>query len=156
DAAQRHRWTEGLVRGTTIGAFALTEPEAGSDLRALRTTGTRRGGSWVLEGTKAYVTNGPAADLLLVWARTGEGNDAMRGFLVERGRPGVEVIPIRDTAAMRGAALGRIVLEGARLPHEAVLPHAFGLADINACLDYNRLTVAYGVMGAARACLELA
>lgn len=154
DAAQRGEWLEQLVEGERIASFALTEPEAGSDLRAVSTTAVRRGGDWSISGRKGWVTNAPIADVLLVWARTSERNDAIRGFLIERGARGLETPPITGAASMRGALVGQVILDDVRVPSGALLPHAWGLADINACLDYNRLTVAFGVMGAARFCLE--
>lgn len=156
DAAQQQRWVEPLLRGDSVASFALTEPQAGSDLRALSTRAARDGRDWVLSGHKGWVTNAPAADVLLIWARTGERNDMIRGFLVERDTPGLRVEPIRHVAALRAATVGRATLDGVRVPERALLPHAWGLSDVNACLDYNRMTVASGVMGAARFCLEAA
>jgi glutaryl-CoA dehydrogenase len=112
------------------------------------------GSDWVLR--KSWVTSAPVADVLLVWARTGERHDAIRGFLVERGAPGLETPPRVHRAAVRGVAVGEVVLDGVRVPSGALVPHAWGLPDINACLDYNRMTVAFGVTGAARFCLEAA
>ena len=154
--AQRARWLEPLRLGRSIASFALTEPQAGSDVRALATRATRRGDRWILRGRKGWITSAPQADVLLVWARTGERNEAIRGFLVERGAAGLEVEAIGSAAAMRAAPVGRIVLDDVSVADEAVLPHAWGLTDINACLDYNRLTVIFGVTGAARYCLEAA
>jgi glutaryl-CoA dehydrogenase len=156
DDAQQRRWLAPLAKGEAVAAFALTEPDAGSDLRSLSASASRRGGDWVLSGHKSWVTNGPAADLLLVWARTSERADAIRGFLVERQSQGLTIEPIPHALGMRAATLGRMTLDGVRVPLGAVLPHAWGLADVNACLDYNRLTVAFGVMGAARFCLDAA
>lgn len=156
DDAQRERWLRPLIHGDAIAAFALTEPHAGSDVRALSTKATRVDGGWMISGSKGWITNAPHADLLLVWARTGERNDAIRGFLVERGTPGLDIAPIADAVSMRVAPVGRVTLDGVHVPNSALLPHAWGLSDINACLDYNRLTVLFGVMGAARFCLEWA
>ncbi|HEY8141430.1 MAG TPA: acyl-CoA dehydrogenase family protein [Kofleriaceae bacterium] len=153
---QRARWLEPLCRGEAIAAFALTEPDAGSDIRALSTRARRRGDDWIITGKKGWITSAPHADLILVWARTGERNEAIRGFLVERGTPGLEVETISSATAMRAAPVGRISLDQVAVPSRRMLPHAWGLTDINACLDYNRLTVIFGVMGAARFCLEAA
>lgn len=153
---QRARWLAPLCDGEALSAFALTEAAAGSDIRALATRATRSGGDWVLSGAKRWVTNAPRADVVLVWARTSERHDAIRGFLVDRGTPGLEVEPIASACAMRVAPVGRVRLDRVRVPEAALLPHAWGLVDINACLDYNRLTVLFGVMGGARRCLDLA
>jgi glutaryl-CoA dehydrogenase len=156
DDEQRARWLAPLTAGERIASFALTEPEAGSDVRAVATRATRRDGGWVLRGQKGWITNAQVADVLLVWARTGEGNDAIRGFLVERGAPGLDIQPLHHAVGMRAAGLGRVTLDGVRVAGDSLLPHAWGLTDVNACLDYNRLTVVFGVMGAARFCLEAA
>jgi glutaryl-CoA dehydrogenase len=154
--AQQARWLEPLVQGEIVSAFALTEPNAGSDIRAVATKATRRGDDWLLSGDKSWITNGPRADVILIWARTGERNDAIRGFLVEKDAPGLHVETISSAYAMRVAPVGRVHLDGVRVPHRAMLPHAWGLTDINACLDYNRMTVLFGVMGGARRCLQIA
>lgn len=153
---QRERWLPQLMSGRTISSFALTEPDAGSDVRAVATEAKRDGKDWVISGRKGWITNAPRADVLLIWARTGERNDAMRGFLVEKNTPGLDIETITGAAAMRASPVGRITLNGVRVPDSALLPHAWGLVDINACLDYNRMTVIFGVMGAARYCLDAA
>jgi glutaryl-CoA dehydrogenase len=154
--AQRQRWLEPLIYGEIVSAFALTEPNAGSDIRAIATKATRQGDDWLLSGHKSWITNGPRADLILIWARTGERNEAIRGFLVEKETPGLHIEPIASAGAMRVAPVGRVTMDQVRVPHSAMLPHAWGLTDINACLDYNRVTVLSGVMGGARRCLEIA
>jgi len=155
-SSQQARWLEPLVQGEAVAAFALTEPHAGSDIRAVSTKATRQGDEWLLTGAKSWITNGTRADVILIWARTGERNDAIRGFLVEKGTPGLNVETITTASAMRVAPVGRVYLDRVRVPHSAMLPHAWGLTDINACLDYNRMTVLSGVIGGARRCLEIA
>jgi glutaryl-CoA dehydrogenase len=156
DDAQRARWIDPLVRGEAVASFALTERDAGSDLRALSTRAVRRGPDWILTGRKTWVTNATIADVLLVWARTGERNEAIRGFLVERGAVGLDTPERRGRTSLRAGSIGEIVLDRTCVPADAVIPHAWGLQDMNACLDYNRMTVGFGVMGAARFCLETA
>jgi glutaryl-CoA dehydrogenase len=153
---QRERWLTPLIRGDIVSAFALTEPNAGSDIRGISTKATRSGDFWYLSGSKSWITNGPHANVILIWARTGERNNAIRGFLVEKGTPGLNVETITTASSMRIAPVGSVNLDQVRVPHSALLPHAWGLTDINACLDYNRLTVLFGVMGGARRCLDIA
>ncbi|MCJ7701625.1 MAG: acyl-CoA dehydrogenase family protein [Anaerolineales bacterium] len=153
---QRDRWLDPLVRGNIVSAFALTEPTAGSDIRGISTKATRSGDVWHLSGSKSWITNGPRADVIMIWARTGERNNAIRGFLVEKGTPGLKIETINTASSMRIAPVGRVNLDQVPVPHSAMLPHAWGLTDINACLDYNRLTVLFGVMGGARRCLDIA
>jgi glutaryl-CoA dehydrogenase len=153
---QKERWLDPLISGNIVSAFALTEPNAGSDIRGISTKATRSGGDWYLSGSKSWITNGPRADVIMIWARTGERNNAIRGFLVEKGTPGLNIETISTASAMRIGLVGRVNLDQVRVPHSALLPHAWGLTDINACLDYNRLTVLFGVMGGARRCLDIA
>jgi glutaryl-CoA dehydrogenase len=152
---QRERWLGPLVSGEIVSAFALTEPNAGSDIRGIATKARRKGDVWYLSGSKSWITNGPRADVIMIWARTGERNNAIRGFLVEKGTPGLNIEPITTASSMRIALVGRVNLDQVRVPHSAMLPHAWGLTDINACLDYNRMTVLFGVMGGARRCLDI-
>jgi glutaryl-CoA dehydrogenase len=153
---QRDRWLDPLIMGNIVSAFALTEPGAGSDIRGISTKAVRHGDIWHLSGSKSWITNGPRADVIIIWARTGERNNAIRGFLVEKGTSGLDIETISTAHSMRIAPVGRVNLDQVRVPHSALLPHAWGLTDINACLDYNRLTVLFGVMGAARRCLDVA
>jgi alkylation response protein AidB-like acyl-CoA dehydrogenase len=153
---QRERWLDPLISGNIVSSFALTEPNAGSDIRAVSTKASRSGDDWLLSGSKSWITNGPRADVILIWARTSERNNAIRGFLVEKGTPGLNVETITTASSMRIAPVGRVNLEQVRVAHSALLPHAWGLTDINACLDYNRLTVLFGVIGGARRCLDIA
>ena len=95
-------------------------------------------------GRKSWVTNGPAADLLLIWARTGERTDAIRGFLVERDARGLSVERIERTLGMRAAPLGRVALDRVRVPADALLPHAWGLTDINDDEDADEVSVKNG------------
>jgi glutaryl-CoA dehydrogenase len=153
---QRERWLDPLVKGNIVSAFALTEPNAGSDIRGISTKATRSGDSWYISGSKSWITNGPRADVILIWARTSERNNAIRGFLVEKGTPGLNIEPISTASSMRIAPVGCVNLDRVCVPHSSMLPHAWGLTDINACLDYNRMTVLFGVMGGARRCLDIA
>ncbi len=153
---QRERWIDPLIRGNIVSAFALTEPNAGSDIRGISTKATRSSDAWYISGSKSWITNGPRADVIMIWARTGERNNAIRGFLVEKGTPAPNIETVPTASSMRIAPVGRVNLDQVRVPHSALLPHAWGLTDINACLDCNRLTVIFGVMGGARRCLDIA
>jgi L-prolyl-PCP dehydrogenase len=115
---QRRRWLLPLVSGDAIAAHAITEPEAGSDIFAMRTRAVRRGDDYVLDGSKCFVTNAPVADLLLVHAVTdpGLGFFGLSAFLVERDRPGVAVSPAHDKIGLRTSPLGDIFLENVVVP----------------------------------------
>ncbi|MBL0276435.1 MAG: acyl-CoA dehydrogenase family protein [Anaeromyxobacter sp.] len=157
--AQRDRWLPALARGEAIGCFGLTEPDAGSDPGALRTRARRDGGDFVLDGTKAWITNGSLADVALIWAKVG-GDDprSIRGFLVERDAPGFSARDVPRKLALRASVTSELSLDGVRVPADAVLPGTggLGLKGPLACLNKARFGIAWGVIGAAQACFEAA
>lgn len=120
---QRRRHLPGLCDGSLVGAHAATEPEAGSDTFSMRTRARRDGGDYVLDGAKTFVTNGPVADVFLVFAATGEraGFAALSAFLVERGTPGLSASPPMGTMGLRTAPVGEVVLTDCRVPATARL-----------------------------------
>jgi len=150
---QRERWLPEMAAGRAIGCFGLTEPNAGSDPAAMHTHARRAGGDWVLSGTKMWITNGSLADIAVVWAQTDEG---IRGFLVERGTPGFSSRDIEGKLSLRASVTSELVLDGVRVPEASKLPEARGLSSPLACLDEARFGIAWGVLGAARACFEAA
>jgi glutaryl-CoA dehydrogenase len=157
--AQKARFLPAMARGEAIGCFGLTEPDAGSDPAALRTRARRDGGDWVLSGSKAWITNGTVADVAVIWAKV-DGGDAgsIRGFLVERGAPGLEAREIRGKLALRASVTADLHLDGVRVPSENVLPgtEGMGLRAPLACLTRARFGIAWGAVGAAVACFESA
>jgi glutaryl-CoA dehydrogenase len=150
---QKRKWLPEMAAGRAIGCFGLTEPGHGSDPGGMETRARRDGRDWVLDGRKLWITNAQAADLAIVWARTDAG---VAGFIVERGRGGFAAENIPHKLSMRASVTGGLVLEGVRVPEENRLPEAAGLKAPLACLDNARFGVAWGVLGAARACLEIA
>jgi glutaryl-CoA dehydrogenase len=156
---QQQRWLPRLRSGEALGCFALTEPESGSDPASLRTTARREGGQWVLDGHKRWSTNGLSAEVGIIWAKVvgeaaqgDEGARAIRGFLVELGSTGVKRRPIEHKMSLRASESAEILLEGARLPLEALLPKARGLGAPLRCLNEARQGIAWGAVGAATAC----
>lgn len=124
---QRQRYLPRMATGEIIAAFGLTEPEAGSDAAALRTTATRDGDGYRLDGTKRYITNSPIADLFVIFARTaGEGADGISGFLLERDTPGLTVGPRDHKMGQAGAWTAEVFLDGATVPAGALLGGAEG------------------------------
>src|SRR5205809_3867947 len=105
--AQKERWLPELAAGRAIGCFGLTEPDAGSNLGAMRTRAVRRGGSWVISGTKRWITNGTLADVSVIWATT---EDGVRGFLVERGQRGFEARDIHGKFSLRASVTSELFL----------------------------------------------
>lgn len=150
---QKQRWLLRMARGEALGCFALSEPGAGSDPGSLETSARRDGGSYILNGTKLWITNGSIADLAVVWARA---EDGIRGFLVERGTPGFTTSDIQQKHSMRTSITSELHFEECRIPAEQMLPHVRGLRGPLACLNESRYDVAWGAVGAARACYEVA
>ena len=151
--AQKERWLPEMAKGAVLGCFGLTEPGHGSDPGGMETRAERDGQGWALTGRKLWITNAQVAHLAIVWAKTAEG---IRGFIVERDRPGFTVEDIPHKLSMRASYTGGLVLEGVRVPEQNRLPEASGLKAPLSCLDNARFGVAWGVLGAARACLEIA
>ncbi len=155
--SHRKDWLPMLASGDAIGCFGLTEPDAGSDPAAMRTTARRSGAGvdadWILDGTKMWITNGTVADVAVVWARTDAG---IRGFVVPTDRPGFAARGMGHKLSLRASATAELVLEEVRLPAEAELPGAQGLAGPLTCLSEARLGIAFGALGAARDSLETA
>jgi glutaryl-CoA dehydrogenase len=153
---QKQRWLPKMAAGKLIGCFGLTEPEHGSDPGGMATVATRTGSDWSLTGRKLWITNAQIADLAVVWARTGKDADSISGFVVERDRPGYSSSGIPHKLSMRASHTGALYLEDAKVPEENRLPEAHGLRAPLACLNNARFGVAFGVLGAARDCLERA
>ncbi len=149
--AQKERWLPELAAGRAIGCFGLTEPDFGSHVAGLRTRAERRGSSWLLSGTKRWITNGTVADVSLIWAKS---DDGIRGFLVEKGRPGFEARDIKGKFSLRGSITSELFLQDVEVPEENRLPKADGLKGPLSCLNQARFGIAWGAVGAAMACYD--
>ncbi|MFC9909136.1 acyl-CoA dehydrogenase family protein [Streptomyces sp. NPDC127197] len=150
---QKQRWLPGMAAGDVIGCFGLTEPDHGSDPASMRTYAKRDGGDWVLDGRKMWITNGSVAGVAVVWAQTEEG---IRGFVVPTDAPGFSAPEIRHKWSLRASVTSELVLDGVRLPADAVLPDVTGLRGPLSCLSHARYGIVWGAMGAARTCFETA
>ncbi len=150
---QKQHWLPRMARGEVIGCFGLTEPDSGSDPGSMRTTARRDGDSYILNGTKMWITNGGIADLAVVWARTDEG---IRGFLVERGTPGFTTSNIHQKLSLRASVTSELHFADCRVPAANMLPNIRGLRGPLSCLDEARYGIAWGANGAARTCYETA
>lgn len=146
---QQERWLPALAHGDAIGCSALTEPDGGSDPGTMKTRAHKQGGDWILNGSKAWITNGSIADVAVVWAVTDEG---IRGFLVEKGTPGYAVRDIPHKFSLRASVTSDLFFDNCRLPARSQLPLAEGLSAPLECLTQARYGVAWGVLGAATAC----
>ncbi|RCG27246.1 acyl-CoA dehydrogenase [Sphaerisporangium album] len=147
---QKDEWLPRMATGDALGCFGLTEPDSGSDPGSMRTRARRDGDDWVLDGTKMWITNGSVADVAIVWAATDEG---IRGFLVPTSTPGFSANVIHKKLSLRASITSELVLDGVRLPGDAILPGAEGLKAPLSCLSEARYGIVWGVAGAARACL---
>jgi glutaryl-CoA dehydrogenase len=150
---QKQEWLPRMAAGEAIGCFGLTEPDSGSDPGSMRTRARRDGGDWVLDGTKMWITNGGFAEVAVVWARAEEG---VRGFVVPRGTPGFTTRNIERKLSLRASVTSELILDGVRLPADAMLPGARGLAGPLGCLSEARYGIVWGALGAARTCWEAA
>jgi glutaryl-CoA dehydrogenase len=154
---QKQRFLPAMAQGKCIGCFGLTEPEAGSDPGSMRTRAVRDGDSWVLDGSKAWITNGTVADVAVVWAKTGEGGpDSVRGFLVEKAMPGFVAKEIPGKLSLRASWTAELSFTEVRVPDRNVLPGVTGLRGPLSCLNNARAGIAFAVTGAAIACFEAA
>ncbi len=156
DEAQRKKYLPKLATGEWVGCFGLTEPDAGSDPAGMRTRAEKIDGGYRLTGGKMWITNSPIADLAVVWAKSAAHGDAIRGFIVERGTKGFSTPKIEKKLSLRASVTGEIVLEGAEIPEENLLPNVSGLKGPFGCLNRARYGIGWGAMGAAEACLAAA
>lgn len=148
-AEQKDRWIPRLARGEAIGCFGLTEPDFGSNPGGMRTRARRDGDHWILNGEKAWITNGAIADVAVVWARDDDGE--IRGFLVERGTPGFSTFEHRGKYSLRASVTSQLAFSDCRIPDSHRLPLAIGLRSPLACLTQARYGIAWGALGSALA-----
>ena len=152
---QKQRWLPPMARLEKIGAFALTEPEHGSDSIALETSATRDGDSWVINGEKKWIGNGSIADVVVVWARD-TADHKVKGFLVEKGTPGFRAQKIEGKGALRCVWQAHIELQDVRVPESSRLPGAHGFPDVAGVLVGTRQACAWMALGQAVAGFDIA
>jgi glutaryl-CoA dehydrogenase len=148
---QKQKYLPRMARGELIGCFGLTEPHGGSDPANMKTHARQRGSDWVLNGAKMWITNGAIADLGVIWAMTPEG---IRGFIVEKGTSGFSAPEIDNKFSLRASVTSALFFDNVVVPKEQVLPGALGLKGPLSCLTQARYGIAWGVIGAAQACLK--
>ena len=148
---QKEQWLPEMATGEKIGCFGLTESDFGSNPSGMRTRARQDGSDWVLDGTKMWITNGSIADVAVVWAQT---DDGIRGFVVPTETEGFSAPEIKQKMSMRASVTSELVLDGVRLPADAMLPEAKGLRGPLSCLTEARFGIIFGSVGAARDCLE--
>ncbi|OZE38708.1 MULTISPECIES: acyl-CoA dehydrogenase family protein [unclassified Rhodococcus (in: high G+C Gram-positive bacteria)] len=151
--AQKQQWLPGMAEGSLIGCFGLTEADYGSNPGGMLTRAKRDGDDWILNGSKMWITNGPVADVAVVWAQT---DDKIRGFVVPTDTPGFTANTVKKKLSLRASITGELVFDDVRLPADAMLPEASGLRGPLSCLNEARFGIVFGAMGAARDCIESA
>ncbi|MEB4614393.1 acyl-CoA dehydrogenase family protein [Leucobacter sp. M11] len=151
---QKNEWLPRMAAGEAIGCFGLTEPQGGSDPSTMITTAKREGDEWVINGKKRWIGLATEADVAVIWAKDEEG--IVRGFVVPTNTPGFTATAIENKLSMRASLQCEIDLVDVRLPATAILPESRGLGSPFKCLNEARYGIAWGVMGAARDCLEVA
>src|SRR6266853_781061 len=157
--AQRRKYLPNLISGEHVGALAMSEPGAGSDVVSMRTRADKKGDRYILNGTKFWITNGPVAETLVVYAKTDPdaGARGITAFLIEKGMTGFSTAPKLDKLGMRGSDTAELVFEDCEVPAENVLGAVGGGVNVlMSGLDYERLVLAGGPLGIMQACLDLA
>lgn len=158
DSQQKSRLLPKLVSGEHLGALAMSEPGAGSDVMSMRTTAERDGNHYVLNGSKMWITNAPGADVMIVYAKTdtGAGKRGVSAFLVERNSPGLSTPQKLDKLGMRGSDTSEVLFENCIVPAENLLAgEGKGAAILMSGLDYERVVLAGGSLGIMAACMDL-
>jgi glutaryl-CoA dehydrogenase len=150
--AQRLKYLPGLAAGTLIGCFGLTEPDAGSDPAGMKTRAVRTAGGYRLSGAKMWISNSPIADVFVVWAKSDAHDGKIRGFVLDKGTPGLSAPKIGGKLSLRASVTGEIVLDNVEVGEDALLPDVEGLKGPFGCLNRARYGIAWGVMGAAEDC----
>jgi glutaryl-CoA dehydrogenase len=149
---QRLKYLPGLASGELIGCFGLTEPDAGSDPGSMKTTATKVEGGYLLSGSKMWISNSPIADVFVVWAKSKEHDNAIKGFILEKGMEGLSAPKIKGKLSLRASITGEIVMDKVFVPDENLMPNVTGLKGPFGCLNRARYGIAWGVMGAAEDC----
>jgi glutaryl-CoA dehydrogenase len=153
---QKQKYLPKMAKGEIIGCFGLTEPDFGSNPSGMRTTAIDDGDTYVLNGTKRWITNGNIAQVALVWAKVGGPDGEVRGFLVPTDARGFEAQVIHHKASLRASVTSELILEDVRVKKDAILPGVRGMKGPLATLTSARFGIAWGVIGAARACFDSA
>src|SRR5580704_9417014 len=152
---QKKKLLPEMAKGKIIGCFGLTEPDFGSNPGGMRTRARKDGDSYILSGSKMWITNGSVADVAVVWAKVDEGGaESIRGFLVEKGTPGYVAREIHGKFSLRASFTSELSFQDVRVPARNVLPKVSGLKGPLSCLNSARGGIAFAVTGAAVACFE--
>lgn len=154
--ALKERYLPKLATGEWVGCFGLTEPDAGSDPAAMRTRAEKVDGGYLLTGSKMWITNSPIADVFVVWAKNTAENNAICGFVLEKGMQGLSAPEIHGKLSLKASITGEIVMDKVFVPEENMLPTVRGLKGPFSCLNVARYGISWGAMGAAEFCWHAA
>ena len=154
DDAQRTKFLPKLASGEWVGCFGLTEPDAGSDPAGMKTRAEKTPGGYRLSGAKMWISNAPIADVFVVWAKSAAHDNAIRGFVLERGTKGLSTPTIGGKLSLRASVTGEIVMDDVEVGEDALLPNVSGLKGPFGCLNRARYGISWGAMGAAEDCLH--
>ena len=152
--AQREKYLPRLASGELVGCFGLTEADYGSDAGGMTTRAKSVDGGYRLRGSKAWISNSPIADVFIIWAKDDE--DVIRGFILEKGMPGLSAPKMKGKLSLRASITGEVVMDDVFVPEENRLPHARGLGGPFGCLNNARYGIAWGALGSAEACWRAA
>ena len=155
---QKRRYLPKLINGAHVGALAMSESEAGSDVVSMQLKAEKQGGRYILNGRKMWITNGPDADVLVVYAKTDPeaGSRGITAFLIQKDFPGFEPSPKLDKLGMRGSSTSELVFEDCEVPEENVLGEVgSGVRVLMSGLDFERLVLSGGPLGLMQSCLEV-
>ncbi|WP_394843818.1 acyl-CoA dehydrogenase family protein [Pendulispora brunnea] len=153
---QKEHYLPKMAKGEIIGCFGLTEPDFGSNPAGMRTVAIEDGDSYVLNGTKRWITNGNVAQVALVWAKVGGVNGEVHGFLVPTDTRGFEARTIHKKMSLRASVTSELILEDVRVKKDTILPGVRGMKGPLSCLTSARFGIAWGVIGAMQACFDCA
>jgi len=149
---QRKKYLPKLASGEWVGCFGLTEPDAGSDPAGMKTRAEKVADGYRLTGSKMWISNSPIADVFVVWAKSADHNNEIRGFILEKGMKGLSAPKIGGKLSLRASITGEIVMDGVIVPEENLLPNVSGLKGPFGCLNRARYGISWGVLGAAEDC----
>ncbi|MFO0666964.1 MAG: acyl-CoA dehydrogenase family protein [Polyangiaceae bacterium] len=153
---QKETYLPKMAKGELIGCFGLTEPDAGSNPAGMRTVAKDDGDSWVLNGTKRWITNGNISNLAIVWAKLENQSGEVRGFIVPTDTKGFEARLIHKKMSLRASVTSELIMEDCRIPKDAILPNVRGMKGPLSCLTQARFGIAWGVIGAMISCFDSA
>jgi glutaryl-CoA dehydrogenase len=152
----KDKWLPGMQKGELLGCFGLTEPDFGSNPGGMRTRAKRDGNDYILNGEKMWITSGSIADVAVVWAKVADEGDRVRGFLVEKDRPGFSAHDVHGKWSLRASVTSGLSMQDVRVPASNILPKTEGLKNALMCLNQARYGIGWGAIGAAMSCYDTA